>query len=256
MAWVTGYADGPPVIPRGPCDPLAGMHAVMALLVALEHRRRTGEGQLVESTMVEAALNATADQVLEYQAYGRFAGRNGNRGPVAAPQNLYACRGEEQWIAIAVATDAQWTALVDVLGRPAWAMDARLATAPGRRAAHDAIDDALAGVCRDLDRDAFVDRLLAVGVPAAPVVHPTTLATNPQIRARGFLEAVSHPVTGTHELPGLPMRFSDSSRWYRAPAPTLGEHTAVVLREVLGLDDAAIETLRAERIIGEHPVGL
>src|SRR5439155_912893 len=79
LAWVTGFADGPPVIPRGPCDPLAGLHAALALLVALEHRRRTGEGQLVESTMVEAALNATADQVLEWQAYGRLLGRDGNR---------------------------------------------------------------------------------------------------------------------------------------------------------------------------------
>ena len=256
MAWVTGYADGPPLIPRGPCDPLAGMHAILALLVALEHRRRTGEGQLVESTMVEAALNATADQVLERQAYGRFAGRDGNRGPVAAPPNLYACRGEEQWLAIAVATDPQWAALVDVLGHPAWATDPRLATARGRRAAHDAIDDALARICRDADRDALVDRLLAAGVPAAPVVHPTTLATNPQLRARGFLESVEHPVTGSHELPGLPMRFSDLPRWYRAPAPTLGQHTAAVLREALDLDDAEIETLRAERIIGERPVGL
>src|SRR4029077_1610459 len=131
LAWVTGFADGPPVIPRGPCDPLAGMHAVLALLVALEHRRRTGEGQLVESTMVEAALNATADQVLERQAYGRLLGRDGNRGPVAAPQNLYACRGTEQWLALAVATDAQWSAFVEVLGRPAWALDPAFATHAG-----------------------------------------------------------------------------------------------------------------------------
>ena len=123
-------------------------------------------------------------------------------------------------------------------------------------AARDAIDDALAGVCRDTDRDALVDRMIVAGVPAAPVVHPSTLATNPQFTARGFLEPVAHPVTGTQPLPGLPMRFSDLPRWYRAPAPTLGEHTAAVMREVLGLDDAAIETLRAERIIGERPVGL
>src|SRR5205807_9109384 len=114
-AWVTGFRDGPPVIPRGPCDPLAGMHAALALLVALEHRRRTGEGQLVESTMVEAALNATADQVLEWQVYVRLLERDGNRGPVAVPQNLYACRGEERWVALTVATDAHWHALVDVI---------------------------------------------------------------------------------------------------------------------------------------------
>ena len=256
MAWVTGFADGPPVIPRGPCDPLAGMHAALALLVALEHRRRTGEGQLVESTMVEAALNATAVQSLEWQAYGTLAGRDGNRSPVAAPQNLYACRGTEQWIAIAVATDAQWAALVDTLGRPAWATDIALATQAGRRAAHDRLDEALARVCAESDRDALVARLLAAGIPAAAAVHPAELAGNPQLRARGFLQAVTHPVTGTHELPGLPMRFSGMDRWYRAPSPTLGQDTAAVLRELVGLDDTEIASLRAEGIIGERPAGL
>jgi crotonobetainyl-CoA:carnitine CoA-transferase CaiB-like acyl-CoA transferase len=255
LAWVTGFADGPPTIPRGPCDPLAGMHAVLALLVALEHRRRTGEGQLVESTMVEAALNATADQVLEWQAYGRLLGRDGNRGPVAAPQNVYACRGEEQWLALAVATDAQWDALVDVLGAPAWATDPALASGTGRRAQHDRVDAELSRWCAPQDRDALVDRLLARGIPAAPVLHPREAAANPQLRARGFFESETHPVTGTHELPGLPMRFSELARWYGAPAPTLGQHTEEVLRELLGLGDDALAELRAERITGTRPVG-
>jgi crotonobetainyl-CoA:carnitine CoA-transferase CaiB-like acyl-CoA transferase len=256
MAWVTGFADGPPVIPRGPCDPLAGMHAAFALLVALEHRRRTGQGQLVESTMVEAALNAAAEQTLEWQTYGRLLGRDGNHGPCAVPQNLYACRGVEQWIAIAVATDGQWTALVDVLGRPPWAIARELAGRDGRRAAEARIDAELARVCALSERDALVERLLAAGVPAAPVIHPSELARNPQIRARGFLEAVAHPVTGKHELPGLPMRFSGMTRWYRTPAPTLGEHTAAVLHELLGLDDAELARLRADGTIGDRPAGM
>jgi crotonobetainyl-CoA:carnitine CoA-transferase CaiB-like acyl-CoA transferase len=255
MAWMTGFADGPPVIPRGPCDPLAGMHAVLALLVALAERRKTGRGQLVESTMVEAALNAAVEPVLEHQAYGRLLARDGNRGPVGAPQNLYACRGVEQWIALAVASDAQWRALVALLGAPAWASDGGLATHAGRRAAHDLLDRELARFCSTQERDALVDRLLAHGIPAAPVIHPSELARNPQVRARGFLEAIAHPVTGTHEIPGLPMRFSARDRWYRRPAPTLGQHTVEVLRE-LGLDDAALALLRDERIVGERPAGL
>src|SRR5437762_4123891 len=154
LAWVTGFGDGPPVIPRGPCDPLAGMHAALALLVALEHRRKTGEGQLVEATMVEAALNATADQVLERQAYGRLLERDGNHGPVAAPQNLYVCRGEEQWLALAVVTDAQWSTLVELLGRPAWALDPALATRAGRRARHGLVDAELSRWCAGEEREA------------------------------------------------------------------------------------------------------
>ncbi|MER3453335.1 MAG: CoA transferase, partial [Acidimicrobiia bacterium] len=111
MAWVTGFPDGPPVIPRGACDPLAGMHAAFALLLALEDRDRSGEGRLVEVTMVEAALNAAAEQVVEYSATGRVMNREGNRGPAAAPQGLYRCGGPEEWLALAVADDAQWVAL-------------------------------------------------------------------------------------------------------------------------------------------------
>ncbi len=257
LAWVTGYPDGPPVIPRGPCDPLAGMHAVLALLVALEHRRRTGEGQLVESTMVEAVLNATADQVLEWQAYGRLLGRDGNHSPEACPQNVYACRGDERWLALAVTSDAQWRALVDVLGRPGWAGDAGLATASGRRAAQDRLDAELAAWCATHDRDALVEALLARGIPAAPVLPARDVTSNPQMRARGFFEAVAHPVTDTHELPGLPMRFSGlEPRWYRAPAPTLGQHNDDVLGGLLGLDGGAIAALRAAGVIGDRPAGL
>ena len=256
MAWITGHPDAAPVIPRGPCDPLAGMHATFALLVALEHRRQTGEGQLVEATMVEAALNAAAEQVLEHGAYGRLLERDGNRGPVAAPQNLYACRGTEQWLALAVATDAQWTALVEALGRPAWASDPTLETVAGRRAAHDRIDDELARWCATRALDAVVTDMVARGIPAAPVVSARDVDLNPQLRARRFFESLPHPVVGTHEYAGLPMQFSAGApRWYRRAAPTLGQHTVEVLRERLGLDDDEIAALRREQIIGEWPAG-
>jgi crotonobetainyl-CoA:carnitine CoA-transferase CaiB-like acyl-CoA transferase len=256
MAWVTGHANGPPVIPRGPCDPLAGLHAAFALLVALEHRRRTGEGQLVEATMVEAALNAAADQVVEHAAYGRLIERQGNRGPVAAPQNVYPCRGEERWIALAVVTDAQWAALVELLGRPAWTADPTLAHADGRRAEHDRLDAELARWLATRDLEETVEHLVARGIPAAPVVSPRDVGENPQLRARGFFEAVSHPVVGTHEYAGLPMRFSAGpERWFRAAAPMLGQHNDEILRGLLGLDDAEIAALRADRIIGDRPVG-
>ncbi|MBY0278689.1 CoA transferase, partial [Candidatus Binatia bacterium] len=144
MAWLTGFADGAPVIPRGACDPLAGLHALAALFVALEHRRRTGRGQLVEATMVEAALNAASELVLEHGAYGTLLTRDGNRGPVGAPQNLYACRGKDVWLALSVTGDAEWASLVEVLGAPAWARDPSLANGAARRARHDEIDRALA----------------------------------------------------------------------------------------------------------------
>src|SRR5262249_37874972 len=140
MAWMTGFQDGPPVIPRGPCDPLAGIHAAFALLAALHERERSGRGHFVESTMVEAALNVAAEMVIEHGAYGATLSRDGNRGPVAAPQGLYRCAGTENWLALAVVTDTHWVGLRRVLDEPGWAQHPDLETAAGRRAAHDLID--------------------------------------------------------------------------------------------------------------------
>lgn len=257
MAWLTGFADGPPVIPRGPCDPLAGLHALVALLVALEHRARSGRGQLVEATMVEAALNAAAEIVLEHSAHGMALARDGNRGPVGAPQNLYPCRGDDGWLALALTDDAQWRSLAHAMGDPAWARDPAFATAAGRRAQHDRIDAAIGDWCRGRDADALADELLAYGIPAAPVTPAARLGDNPQLRARGFFEMVPHSVVGTHGYPTLPLQLASHRwRWSTSPAPTLGEHTEDVLRDLLGLSDSEIDTLRADGIIGKRPVGL
>jgi crotonobetainyl-CoA:carnitine CoA-transferase CaiB-like acyl-CoA transferase len=251
MAWVTGFADGPPLIPRGACDPFAGMHAVLALLSALEARDRTGQGMLVEVTMVEAALNAAAEQVVEQSAVGTLLGRDGNRGPVAAPQGLYACAGTEAWLALAVVTDEHWDALRGLMGHPGWA------EAIDRRTDHDLVDEELAAWCAERQLEELVEQLAALQIPAAPVIVPRDIADNPQMRARRFFEALEHPVTGTHELPGLPFRFASRGEraWYRSPAPTLGQHNHDVLHGLLSLDDAEIDGLRARHVIGDRPLG-
>ena len=123
ISWLTGYPDRNPYEPYSVGDPNAGIHALNALLLALEHRRRTGEGVLVEAAMVDAALNVAAEQVIEYSAYGALLQRDGNRGPTAAPQNLYRTNEIDEfgradcWVAVAVATDEQWAGLCDAVGR-------------------------------------------------------------------------------------------------------------------------------------------
>lgn len=263
MAWVTGFADGPPLIPRGACDPLAGMHAVFALLLALERRDADPQrlGCLIEVAMVEAALNAAAEQVVEHSAHGVLVQRDGNRGPFAAPQGVYLCARPERWVAVAVATDEQWTALREVMGRPAWAADAALDRAEGRHAQHDLLDAELARWCAtqpDLER--LVAQLCDAGVPAAAVVAPHEILLNPQMRARGFFEEVHHPVTGVHEYPSIPFHFESEPggrpRWLRTPPPTVGQHNDEVLGGLLHLAPAELERLRADAVIGERPVGL
>jgi crotonobetainyl-CoA:carnitine CoA-transferase CaiB-like acyl-CoA transferase len=255
MAWLTGFADGPPVLVRGACDPLAGMHAVIAALLALGHRDRHGGGHLVESVMVEAALNAAAEQVIEHSVSGIVLGRNGNRGPGAAPQGLYPCAGSDRWLALAVADDTHWDALRAVLGEPAWADDPRLRTAGGRRATHDLIDDELRSWTKDRDADELAELLARAGVPAGVVIPAREVVDNPQIRHRGLFEPERHPLTGDHELPTLPFRFSRVPAWLRRPSPSLGEHNHEVLTE-LGLSPDEIAALGERGVIGDRPVGL
>ena len=210
LAWVTGPKDAAPDIPNGLCDPNAGLHATIALLLALEHRRKTGEGMLLEVPMVGGALNIAGEQVVEYSAYGRLLERDGNRSPSAAPQGIYKSATDDlpfdqgRWVTIAVETEAQWHGLCRALGEPDWASAADLQTMAGRRAAHDAIDEALSTWCAPRDADAIVDALWAAGVPAAKVVLPHEQASNPQLLARQYFTTVTHPVTGENLHGGFP----------------------------------------------------
>jgi crotonobetainyl-CoA:carnitine CoA-transferase CaiB-like acyl-CoA transferase len=259
LTWMTGHPDRPPVSPYCVGDSNAGIHALCGLLLALEHRRQTGEGVLVEAAMVDAALNVAAEQVIEHSAYGALLERDGNRGPVAAPQNLYLSAdtdeagGRDAWVAIAVADDAQWVALVDAIGDPSWATGAALSTAPGRRQQADVIDGHLATWCGQRSRDEIVDCLWGAGVPVAKVLQPHEQVTLPPLEHRGFFEAVDHPVTGTSRHSTLPMRFSRGpDRFHRHRAPLLGEHSGAVLRG-LGLSEEDLAELEAAGVIGRAP---
>ena len=143
------------------------------------------------------------------------------------------------------------------MGDPGWARDTALATAAGRRAGHDRIDRAIGAWCATHDAAILAEELVARGIPAAPVVPASRLPRNPQLVARGFFETVSHPVVGTHEHPALPVRLTgEPRRWYARPAPTLGQHTEEILRDLLGLDEEAIARLRGAGVIGTRPLGL
>lgn len=256
LAWVTGHPEDQPRIPRGPCDPLAGAHAAFAVLVALRERERTGKGAFIESTMVEAVLNVAAEQVIEWTANGVELPRMGNRAPGVAPQGLYPCAGEEQWLAVSVATDEHWAALVEALGRPAWATDPALGTVAGRVEAHDRLDEHLGAWAAGRELDRAVATLVAVGVPAGAARDPRTITRHPQLAARGFFEELDHPVCGPRRFAGLPFRFASVDRWLSRPAPTMGQHDREVLGGELGLSEEELDRLEAAGVIGTRPVGL
>jgi crotonobetainyl-CoA:carnitine CoA-transferase CaiB-like acyl-CoA transferase len=256
LAWVTGLPDAPPVAPRGPCDPLAGVHAAFAVLAALAFAGRTGDGQLVELPMLETVLNATAIQSIESEVFGRTLGRRGNRGHPDSTQNLYRCAGDDDWIAVTVRDDGQWRALVDAMGEPAWC-DESLATVAGRRDRADDVDRRLAEWFAGQALGAAVERLAAAGVPAAPVVSPSLVTDNKQLRDRGFFETLRHPSTGAGLYPCPPFaKLAGQDRWLLRPPPRLGEHNEEILRDRCGVTDEELTSLAAGGVIGTRPKGL
>lgn len=259
LSWLTGHVDDQPRIQRGPCDPIAGLHAAFALLVAMAERDHDQRGHFVECSMLEAAVNITAEQVIEYTGHAHLMTRQGNRSPGIAPQGLYACKGHDvsrdpRWLALSIETDAQWQALVRWLGAPDWArhVGADLAS---RRSHEDSIDLGLRAFFANRELAACVSELIAAGVPAARLVDPRSLAGHPQLVARGFHESVEHPLVGPQATMGAPFRFASVDRWLDRAAPMLGQHNADILRE-LGCDPARIDELVAKRVIGQWPEGL
>ena len=256
LAWVTGLPEAPPVTPRGACDPLAGVHAAFAVLAALSFAERTGSGQLVELPMLETVLNATAIQAIESEVFGITLGRRGNRGHCDVVQNLYRCAGQDDWIAVAVRDDRQWRALVDLMDRPDWC-DEALATVAGRRERTDDIDRRLQQWFAGRPLASTVERLARAGIPAAPVVSPSLVTDNPQLRDRGFFEALHHPSTGVGLYPCPPFaRLAGQERWLLRPPPKLGEHNGEVLRERCGLTEEELGNLARSGVIGTRPAGL
>jgi len=255
LAWRTGHEDGQPLVPRGQCDVLGAYHLLLGIFCALEHRATTGEGLLVETPLVEAALNVAAEQSIEWTADGVLLGREGNRSFEWAPQGVYPCGDDDRYVVISVATDDQWHSLRALLDDPALD-DRTLDSLVGRRSHHDRIDASIVAWLRDQHVDDAVERLAAAGVPAAPTLDARRLNDLPQLTARGWFEAMEHPVAGTVLYESLPMTFSDVPRpMYRRPAPTLGQHNHEVLRE-LGLDEKAIAALEEEKVIGTRPAWL
>jgi crotonobetainyl-CoA:carnitine CoA-transferase CaiB-like acyl-CoA transferase len=209
---------------------------------------------------VDAALNVAAEQVIEYSAYGALLQRDGNRGPCAAPQNLYLTTDIDEfgrqdcWVAVAVATDEQWTGLCRALGQRAWAGDPTLTTMAGRRAQQDSIDARLAAWCAGRSGDEVVSALWEAGVPVAKVMQPHRQTELAQLSARGFFEKVGHPVNAPSSHSTLPFTVpgADGARVHRNPAPLLGEHNHELLTE-LGLTVSEIAALEDEGVIGTAP---
>jgi crotonobetainyl-CoA:carnitine CoA-transferase CaiB-like acyl-CoA transferase len=250
MAWMTGHSDGPPIIPRGVCDPIAGLHSAFAAVAALVVRDRDGSGMHVESTMVESALNVAAEMLVEYSRNGIELRRNGNRGPGGGPQGVYPCRGDDEWVALAATDDAARASLARLLDQPA------LPETHWRDRA-DEIDKLISDWAARLSVGEAVDALRAAGVAAARVTAAAALLSDPQLLARGFWETVDHPVAGSFLCTGMPFAFvGKPRRWIHRVPPLYGQHTSEVLTGVLGRSRQDLAELCSLGATGPRPAGL
>jgi crotonobetainyl-CoA:carnitine CoA-transferase CaiB-like acyl-CoA transferase len=253
MTSTCGYPDGQ--LSRTTlfyADPVSGNYAAVAILAALRHRARTGEGQWIDISLNECGVTYCAEALLDYQRSGEMRPPMGNRDPLVAPQGVYRCIGTDNWVALTVRSADEWRAVADVIGRPDLAEDASLADLAARQARHDELDEAISAWMADLEQDEVAAALQARGVPAGPVLANWQILPNPHIYARGMYQTVMHPVVGAYPETTWPWRFARTPARIARPAPLFAEHHREILVEA-GLDDGAIAALYASGTTADEP---
>jgi benzylsuccinate CoA-transferase BbsF subunit len=249
---LTGYLGGPPIpVENAFSDPYNGILGAYAILVALAHRERTGEGQHIDYSQQEAVMQMIGPAFMDYVLNGRVAGPIGNRHPLAAgaPHGVFPCAGDDRWISIAVLRDEEWSGLVRAMGQPGWALAGELATAAGRVRRIDEIHERLAAWTRDADARALAERLQEHGVAAAPVLSVADLLGDPHWRARKTFIEVVHPLGFPETIYGAYVKMSRSRVEVR-PGPRMGQDNERVFRGLLGVGEDEYRRLLDEKVIG------
>lgn len=230
-------------------DPNASVHGLLALLAALRHARTTGEGAYIDLSQVEALLGTARPWLLDAQVSGRQPGPQGNSHPEMAPHGIYPAQGNDDWLTIAVADDAQWHALQILASDAPWVADPRLATLAGRLEQAPALDAALATWTRGQDRDTLVARLRAAGIASSPVLSVQAQWRDAHLEARAIKTRVQIPHYGDEDLYRAPWRFSDIEPRIERCGPLLGEHNAQVFTGLLQMTPEELESMVREGVI-------
>ena len=246
---LAGEPDGEPMLLFGPyIDFVAVGFGLVAVLAALDDRRRTGRGQYIDLSQYESGLQFMAPALLDYEVNGRVMTRLGNRSRYAAPHGAYPCRGEDRWCVIAVCAEDEWRAFCRATGHPEWGADARFGSLAARKAHEDELDVLIGAWTRDRTPQEVMETLQPAGVRAGMVNRLSDLFADPQLAHRRIWQELPHRELERFHYVAPPYILSETPAEQR-PSPLLGEHNQHVYHEILGLPDREIERLIANGVI-------
>ena len=249
--FLTGWPDREATGQHGTItDSLAPRFVAAAVLAALLRKQKTGEGTYIDVAQVETAAYSLSGWMLEYFANGEVVQRDGNRSRVAAPHGAFPCRGEDRWCTIACHDDADWQRLTRAMGSPAWALDPRFATLDGRKACEDELESRISSWTRDRSAEEIMSAVQSADVEAGVVETSRDLNADPQLAARGHFVPVQHEVLGAHTCERLGYALSATPGTIERQGPRLGEDSEHVYRDILGLSEDVLTTLRGDGVLG------
>jgi benzylsuccinate CoA-transferase BbsF subunit len=249
LSHLTGYEDWPPSVLSGTIDLRSATAAAYAILAALLCRQRTGEGQYIDFSSQESIAVLNSSVLMDYALNGRVGTRRGNRDDRMAPHDCYRCRGEDDWISIAVADDREWGALCQAMGSAELVDDDRFADAERRRRNREELDRIIGDWTATRDCYEIMRELQRAGVAATPSLSNKALFQDPHLSERGTFVQVDHPVLGKDWVLAPPWRLSETPATIRRHAPLLGEHNSRIFGELLGMSAEEIERLEREEVI-------
>jgi benzylsuccinate CoA-transferase BbsF subunit len=248
---LTGYGESEgPMLLYGPyVDFVASGFGLVAVLAALDYRRRTGRGQHIDLSQYECGIQFLTPVLLDAQVNQRVQHGTANRDARAAPHGLYPCKGSDQWCAIAVFGNDEWTAFTRAAEKPEWATDPRFGTHQSRKENEDQLDATIAAWTSSIEVDALVARLQTGGVRAGKVQSVADLFACPQLAHRKQWVPLPHQEFGTYEHEAPPFILSETPAELTRSCPQLGEHNAYVFEKILGLSKEEIRALEDEGVI-------
>ncbi|MCY3504761.1 MAG: CoA transferase [Chloroflexi bacterium] len=253
LAAITGYEGGGPV-KQGAAFPdgIGGLTGTFTVLDALRERDRTGRAVYVNLSQLESYVSIGGEFVIAASAGGEPPERRGNRSLAFAPQGVYPCRGDDNWVAITVQSDEAWTALAALIDRPVLT-DPVLGTNAERLRCHDAIDAEIAAWTADRDAHEVAAVLQQAGVAAGPALSNLEMVADPHLRGRNMIVPIDHPDAGRREFPGFPIHLSETPVERFAGAPTLGQHNEAILRDLLGYSGDEYTALLSAGVVADSP---